>query len=149
MIKSKISAAEPENFLSMNTITEAKLEGDEINTSTNVSRAQTMHNEESKNDFEIINESEMEEGDELNNPYGNFKIDFEFNKEVNELFFNFNANLLSGYHKFLNTDFYSSNNSPCLEVLFKVDEFLSQVSSSDRAFYEKFISETQIFGDFL
>ena len=149
MIKSKISAAEPENFMTLNTITEAKLEGDEINTSTNVSRAQTMHNEESKNDFEIINESEMEEGDELNNPYGNFKIDFEFNKEVNELFFNFNANLLSGYHKFLNTDFYSSNNSPCLEVLFKVDEFLSQVSSSDRAFYEKFISETQIFGDFL
>ena len=33
--------------------------------------------------------------------------------------------------------------------LFKVDEFLNQVSSSDRAFYSKFIIETQIFGDFL
>ena len=31
----------------------------------------------------------------------------------------------------------------------KVDEFLNQVSSADRAFYDKFISETQIFGDFL
>ena len=38
---------------------------------------------------------------------------------------------------------------PCLEILFKVEDYLNQVSSSDRAFYDKFISETQIFGDFL
>ena len=60
----------------------------------------------------------MEEVEEEPDIYNNFNIDFEFNKEVQELFFNFNANLLSGYQKFLNLDFYSSNNSPCLEVLF-------------------------------
>ena len=110
---------------------------------------QTIESNKQKEILDSIQEMEEIENDELNSPYGNFKIDFDFNKEVNELFFNFNANLLSGYNKFLNTDFYSSNNAPCLEVLFKVDEFLNQVSSADRAFYDKFISETQIFGDFL
>ena len=110
---------------------------------------QTIESNKQKEILDSIQEMEENENDELNSPYGNFKIDFDFNKEVNELFFNFNANLLSGYNKFLNTDFYSSNNAPCLEVLFKVDEFLNQVSSADRAFYDKFISETQIFGDFL
>ena len=110
---------------------------------------QTLDSNKQKEILDSIQEMEENDNDELNSPYGNFKIDFDFNKEVNELFFNFNANLLSGYNKFLNTDFYSSNNAPCLEVLFKVDEFLNQVSSADRAFYDKFISETQIFGDFL
>ena len=98
------------------------------------------------NDFEIIYEEELEE---LNNPFGNFKIDYDFNKEFNELFFNFNANLLAGYNKYLNLDFYSENNAPCLEVLFKVEDYLNQVNPADRQFYDKFISETQIFGDFL
>ena len=114
-------------------------------------KAQTLWND---NKGKIILDSleDIEEEDYIEeeiNPYGNFNIDFGFNKEVNELFFNFNANLLSGYNKFLNIDFYSSNIPPCLEALFKVDEFLNQVSSSDRAFYSKFIIETQIFGDFL
>ena len=98
------------------------------------------------NDFEVIYEEELEE---LTNPFGNFKIDYDFNAEVNELFFNFNANLLAGYNKFLNLEFYTSNNAPCLEVLFKVDDYLNQVNSVDRQFYDKFITETQIFGDFL
>ena len=116
---------------------------------TNFNKMQTISKEKEKHLFEAIQELDEDEDDEANSPYGNFNIDFDFNKEVNELFFNFNANLLSGYNKFLNTDFYSSNNAPCLEVLFKVEEFLNQVSSADRAFYDKFISETQIFGDFL
>ena len=95
--------------------------------------------------LDSIQELDDDEVDDLYSPYGDFNIDFEFNKEVHELFFNFNANLLSGYNKFLNIEFYSSNNAPCLEVLFKVNEFLGQVSSSDRAFYDKFITETQIF----
>ena len=79
----------------------------------------------------------------------NFRIDYEFNKEINELFFNFNANLLSNYSKYLNLDFYSSNIMPCLEVLFKVEEYLKQIPNNDKAFYDKFITETQLFGDFL
>ena len=143
-IVNKMSATLPETLNNLANIIEAKVEGEDIS----INKAQTSlfveENKNPNNEFEVL--SEVEEEPDI---YNNFNIDFEFNKEVNELFFNFNANLLSGYQKFLNLDFYSSNNSPCLEVLFKVEEFLNQVSSSDKAFYEKFISETQIFGDFL
>ena len=79
----------------------------------------------------------------------NFNIDYEFNKEINEIFFNFNANLLANYSNYLNLDFYSSNIMPCLEILFKVEDYLKEIPAQDKEFYEKFISETQIFGDFL
>ena len=116
----------------------------------NYNKSQTIGKDNNqKHLFEAIQELEEDENDEANSPFGNFNIDFDFNKEVNELFFNFNANLLSGYNKFLDMEFYSTNTAPSLEGLFKVQEFLNQVSSSDRAFYDKFITETQIFGDFL
>ena len=86
---------------------------------------------------------------EIDDAFSNFNIDYNFNSEVNEVFFNFNANLLSNYSKYLNLDFYSSNVMPCLEILFKVDGYLKDVSSADKEFYNKFVSETQIFGDFL
>ena len=132
---------------SLNTIVESKTEEDE---NSSINKAQTIYVDDRKNEYEII--TEMNDGndfDEKKSIYSNFQIDFEFNKEVNELFFNFNANLLSGYNKYLDMEFYSSNKAPCLEVLFKVEDFLNQVSSTDRDFYDKFISETQIFGDFL
>ena len=81
--------------------------------------------------------------------FSNFNIDYEFNYEINTCFFNFNASLLANYGKFLNLSFYSSNVTPCLEVLFKVKDFLKDVSSTDKNFYDKFINETQLFGDFL
>ena len=87
--------------------------------------------------------------DETEQLFNNFNIDYDFNKEVNEIFFNFNANLLANYSKFLNLDFFTSNIMPCLEILFKVEDYLKEVPSQDQKFYEKFISETQIFGDFL
>ena len=87
---------------------------------------------------------------EANDNLSNFQIDYDFNREVHELFFNFNANLLPNYSKFLNTDFYSSNVMPCLEILFKVNDYLKEIQNeNEKEFYEKFISETQIFGDFL
>ena len=88
-------------------------------------------------------------GEDIEELFNNFNIDYEFNKEVNEIFFNFNATLLANYSKYLNLDFYSSNIMPCLEILFKVEDYLKIISPSDKAFYDKFISETQIFGDFL
>ena len=93
-------------------------------------------------DININNEDRGQISDNLN-------IDYNFNQEINELFFNFNASLLSNYYQYLNRDFYSQNTTPCLEVLFKVDDFLKSISSVDKQFYEKFITETQIFGDFL
>ena len=89
------------------------------------------------------------ESEELIEMVSNLNIDYTFNQEVNELFFNFNSMLLSDYTHYLNRDFYSSNNSPSLEALFKVKEFMKKIPTNDKGFYEKFISETQIFGDFL
>ena len=79
----------------------------------------------------------------------NFNIDYKFNKDIHQIFFNFNAILLANYSKFLNRDFYSSNIMPCLEILFKVEDYLNEIPPQDKDFYSKFISETQIFGDFL
>ena len=81
--------------------------------------------------------------------FSNWNIDYKFNTEIGEIFFNFNAKLLSNYSKYLNLDFYSSNSAPSLELLFKVDQYLKEFSSSDKEFYNKFITETQIFGDFI
>ena len=96
-------------------------------------------------EFSNINENEDDFSELLNN----FNIDYNFNQEVSELFFNFNANLLSNYNQYLNRDFYSLNTSPCLEILFKVPEYLKTIPAVDKNFYDKFITETQIFGDFI
>ena len=87
--------------------------------------------------------------DDILELFDNYNIDYDFNKEINEIFFNFNANLLSNYSKYLNLDFYSLDIMPCLEILFKVKDYLEEIPSQDKEFYDKFISETQIFGDFL
>ena len=89
------------------------------------------------------------ETDEKTEMLNNLNISYDFNQEISDLFFNFNANLLSNYNQFLNRDFYSSNTMPSLEMLFKVNEYLKTISQADKKFYEKFIEETQIFGDFI
>ena len=55
---------------------------------------------------------------------------------------------MSNYNSFLNRKFYS-HEAPSLETLFKVQDFLKKVPSNDKNFYDKFVSETQIFGDFI
>ena len=87
--------------------------------------------------------------DEKMYDYINENISKEFNTAVNDAFFNFNSSLLKNYANYLNTDFYISKGQPDFSSLFKLDEFLNIQSSSDRLFYIKFLSETQIFGDFL
>ena len=94
-------------------------------------------------------EIEIEEDEEITELLSNLNIDFDFNQEVNESFFNFNATLLANYNNCLNRDFYSSNTAPSLDVLFRVSDYLKKVPATDKNFYEKFITETQIFGDFL
>ena len=94
----------------------------------------------------VNNADEEEDVSELLN---NLNIDYNFNHEIQDLFFNLNANLLSNYNQFLNRDFYSLNTLPCLEILFKVPEYLKTIQPIDKKFYDKFITETQIFGDFI
>ena len=79
----------------------------------------------------------------------NDPIDFEFNSNIHNAFFIFNTNLLQDYSKYLNIDFYSTKGTPDLTSLFKLEDYLSSLGSANRAFYLKFLSETQIFGDFL
>jgi len=81
--------------------------------------------------------------------YNNWYIDYDFNTDIQYIFFNFNAKLLLNYSKYLNLDFYSSNSPPSLEALFKVEDYLKEFSNNDKPFYNKFITETQIFGDFI
>ena len=121
------------------------------NDSINISKANTVAtiNNNSNLSEETISVDENEEVEEMLEILSNENIDFEFNQEVNELFFDFNANLLSNYNQYLNRDFYSPNTTPSVEVLFKVSEFLKKIPASDKNFYDKFITETQIFGDFL
>ena len=64
-----------------------------------------------------------DEVDEKTELLNNLNIDYNFNQEISDAFFNFNAILLSNYNQFLNRDFYSSNTMPCLEILFKVPNF--------------------------
>ena len=109
----------------------------------------SLNMSEDKFDSILYGEEEDDFYENENNTLSNFNINFEFNKAVNYIFFNFNSNLLSNYSKYLNLDFYSSNEMPRLEILFKVDNFLKDVSSSDKEFYNKFITETQLFGDFI
>lgn len=114
----------------------------------------TLTNNNKKNELKESKKQKCEINKQLSNSFIYFtgindNIDFNFNKEINEAFFNFNTNILEGYSKYLNLNFYSSKGQPDLTSLFKLDEYISTLSSSDKDFYMKFISETQIFGDFL
>ena len=97
----------------------------------------------------IVNEEDVEVVLNELSSFSNFNIDYQFNYEINTIFFNFNASLLANYSKFLDLSFYSSNVPPSLEVLFKVKDFLKEIPSLDKDFYDRFINETQLFGDFL
>ena len=107
-----------------------------------------LFEDENNNSCSNININNDDEED-LSELLNNLNIDYNFNQEIADSFFNFNANLLSNYNQFLNRDFYSLNTLPCLEILFKVQDYLKTIPPSDKNFYVKFITETQIFGDFL
>ena len=128
-------------------------ETNESNKSAMLSQVDTInHMNSMEDDLESIYEETNNIGNELNERtemLNNLNIDYDFNQEIGDLFFNFNANLLSNYNQFLNRDFYSTNTMPSLEMLFKVPEYLKTIPQADKKFYEKFIEETQIFGDFI
>lgn len=66
------------------------------------------HTNSIEDDLESINEETNNTGKELDERtemLNNLNIDYDFNQEISDLFFNFNANLLSNYNQFLNRDF--------------------------------------------
>ena len=117
------------------------------NKSMTFSPMDMLNHTNSMEDDEI--DEDNNELDEKNELLNNLNVDYNFNQEIADLFFNFNANLLSNYNQFLNTEFYSTNTMPSLEMLFKVPEYLKTIAPIDKPFYKKFVEETQIFGDFI
>ena len=67
-----------------------------------------------------------------------------FQYVVRNIFLEFQLQLLKDYPKYLNSNIYKHPQ----EKPFKIKKFLSNVSSNDYAFYEKFI-ETQMFNDYI
>ena len=76
-----------------------------------------------------------------------------FVKTIRNYFYQFMVSIFLNYSKYLNLDYYNNKcmavSIPSVRNLFKVDEFLSSVSTADRPFYSKFILDTQQFADFI
>ena len=131
------------------------ISNNDINSTIDISNSSELSLNISEDKIEqIINNDDEEDFGESEDSLlfyklSNFNININFNNEINHIFFNFNANLLNNYSKYLNLDFYSSNETPRLEILFKVDKFLEDVPKPDKPFYNKFLTETQLFGDFI
>ena len=87
--------------------------------------------------------------DYINSIHKNMKKDKKepislFQSTIRNIFLDFQVQLLKDYPKYLNSNIYKHPQ----EKPFKVKKFLSNVSSTDYAFYEKFI-ETQMFNDYI
>lgn len=94
----------------------------------------------------LIKESKDKMNKQKNRPTN---MIYEYNQSLSSIFFTFYALVMENYSLYLNTDFYICNQNIAILSLFKVKEFISTKSSSDKAFYRKFITDTQIFADFL
>ena len=76
----------------------------------------------------------------------------EFNKSYQNLFFEFFCEILRGYEKFLNMEYFKSSDQDrvtSIETLFKCSDFIKNHNNSDIEFYKKFIDESQLFADFI
>ena len=79
------------------------------------------------------------------------KTDKELNYEINDLFFQFLVNIMQGYRKYINFDFFIENDIsfPCIEYIYKINEFLTNFSKIDLPFYAKFMRDGQLFCDYI
>ena len=90
----------------------------------------------------------------LDNKYKNEnseKIE-EYNEAYQNIFFVFFCEILKGYEDYLNLDYFKVSNKDRLTstaTLFQCPKFVKMHSSSDTAFYDKFVDESQLFGDFI
>ena len=76
----------------------------------------------------------------------------DFNEKYQYLFFNFFCELLKGYEKFLNMNYFNSNESDkvtSIDTLFNCKKFIESHNSADIPFYTKFIEDSQLFADFI
>ena len=76
----------------------------------------------------------------------------DFNENYQYYFFYFFCELLKSYEKYLNMDYFNSNDSDkvtSIDTLFHCKKFIDSHSSSDIPFYTKFIEDSQLFADFI
>ena len=90
----------------------------------------------------------------LENKYKNYQNENleEFNELYQNLFFDFFCEILKGYEDYLNLDYFKVSNTQrmtSIKTLFQCPKFIKIHSSSEVAFYEKFLDVSQLFADFI
>jgi len=93
-----------------------------------------------------------ETGVNPNNPEGNFNTVKDFNEHYQYYFFYFFCEILKNYEKYLNMDYFKSNDSDkvtSIDTLFNCKKFIESHGTNDIPFYTKFIEDSQLFADFI
>ncbi len=71
------------------------------------------------------------------------------NAEFSKIFFDFHLEIIKDYENYLNEDYFKSNEdiqNANIHTLFKVEQFLND-HSNERKFYEKFLTESNMFSE--
>ena len=71
------------------------------------------------------------------------------NAEFSKIFFDFHLEIIKDYEDYLNEDYFKSNEdiqNANIHTLFKVEQFLND-HSNERKFYEKFLTESNMFSE--
>ncbi len=74
-----------------------------------------------------------------------------FNYEFSKIFFDFHLEIIKDYEEYLNEDYFKSNEdiqNANIHTLFKVEKFLND-HSDERKFYEKFLTESNMFSELI
>ena len=91
-------------------------------------------------------------GDKSNNPDGNLNSIKDFNEHYQYYFFYFFCEILKNYEKYLNIDYFKSNDSEkvtSIDTLFNCKKFIESHNENDIPFYTKFVEDSQLFADFI
>ena len=75
----------------------------------------------------------------------------EFNKNYQDIYLYFMCELIRNYEDYLNLNYYKNtdDNYDSIETLFNCEQFIKSHSSKDIPFYTKFVTESQLFADFI
>ena len=89
---------------------------------------------------------------QINEYINNMNNNIENEESLQKMFFLFHVNIMQTYKLFLNDNYYKSHQklqSTNINTLFQVKKFIESFPENDKKFYHKFITETQIFSDFI
>ena len=75
-----------------------------------------------------------------------------FNENYQYFYFCFFCELLKNYEKYLNMDYFDSNDSDkvtSIDTLFYCKKFIESHHKNDKPFYTRFVEDSQLFADFI